>query len=161
MPDMIISANMSNTPATPTGSVSCLSQTCTLSGGDLKVRPYCIDKLNRVVTQPALDYVPFSVEICALLPPSGQCEDRCDSTDCLLVQAEELQQVADRQVARHLLLCLLLTVILVVVSKPPPVNATLTQCQPDFSLVLLLLYFLHHKMSQKKNASVISDCCER
>lgn len=62
MPDMIISANMSNTPATPT----------------------------------------------------GQCEDRCDSTDCLLVQAEELQQVADRQVARHLLLCLLLTVILVV-----------------------------------------------
>uniref|UniRef100_A0A8C4IWT8 G protein-coupled receptor 155a n=1 Tax=Dicentrarchus labrax TaxID=13489 RepID=A0A8C4IWT8_DICLA len=35
----------------------------------------------------------------------------CESTDCLLVQVE-LQQVADRQVARHLLLCLLLTVSL-------------------------------------------------
>ncbi|KAG8000657.1 hypothetical protein GBF38_017100 [Nibea albiflora] len=41
---------------------------------------------------------------------TGQCENRCESTDCLLVQVEELQQVADRQVARHLLLCLLLTV---------------------------------------------------
>ncbi|KAE8299304.1 Integral membrane protein GPR155 [Larimichthys crocea] len=41
---------------------------------------------------------------------TGQCENRCQSTDCLLVQVEELQQVADRQVARHLLLCLLLTV---------------------------------------------------
>uniref|UniRef100_A0A665WZ75 DEP domain-containing protein n=1 Tax=Echeneis naucrates TaxID=173247 RepID=A0A665WZ75_ECHNA len=42
----------------------------------------------------------------------GQCENRCESTDCLLVQVEELQQVADRQVARHVLLCLLLTVSL-------------------------------------------------
>uniref|UniRef100_A0A665WYF2 DEP domain-containing protein n=1 Tax=Echeneis naucrates TaxID=173247 RepID=A0A665WYF2_ECHNA len=41
-----------------------------------------------------------------------QCENRCESTDCLLVQVEELQQVADRQVARHVLLCLLLTVSL-------------------------------------------------
>uniref|UniRef100_A0A665WYK0 DEP domain-containing protein n=1 Tax=Echeneis naucrates TaxID=173247 RepID=A0A665WYK0_ECHNA len=40
------------------------------------------------------------------------CENRCESTDCLLVQVEELQQVADRQVARHVLLCLLLTVSL-------------------------------------------------
>uniref|UniRef100_A0AAX7SCE4 DEP domain-containing protein n=1 Tax=Astatotilapia calliptera TaxID=8154 RepID=A0AAX7SCE4_ASTCA len=46
------------------------------------------------------------------LPPSGQCESRCESTDCLLVQVEELQQVADRQVARHVLMCLLLTVSL-------------------------------------------------
>uniref|UniRef100_A0A7N6AR25 DEP domain-containing protein n=1 Tax=Anabas testudineus TaxID=64144 RepID=A0A7N6AR25_ANATE len=37
---------------------------------------------------------------------------RCGSTDCLLVQEEELQQTADRQVARHVLLCLLLTVSL-------------------------------------------------
>ncbi|XP_044221652.1 integral membrane protein GPR155 [Thunnus albacares] len=43
---------------------------------------------------------------------TGQCENRCESTDCLLVQVEELQQVADRQVARHVLLCLLLTVSL-------------------------------------------------
>ncbi|XP_029980102.1 integral membrane protein GPR155 isoform X2 [Sphaeramia orbicularis] len=58
MPDMIISTNMSNTPA------SCI----------------------------------------------GQCENSCESSDCLLVQVEELQQVTDRQVARHVLLCLLLTV---------------------------------------------------
>lgn len=43
---------------------------------------------------------------------AGQCENKCESTDCLLVQVEELQQVADRQVARHVLLCLLLTVSL-------------------------------------------------
>lgn len=43
---------------------------------------------------------------------SGHCENSCVSTDCLLVQVEELQQVADRQVARHVLLCLLLTVSL-------------------------------------------------
>nr|XP_046260103.1 integral membrane protein GPR155 [Scatophagus argus]XP_046260104.1 integral membrane protein GPR155 [Scatophagus argus]XP_046260105.1 integral membrane protein GPR155 [Scatophagus argus] len=60
MPDMIISANINNTPSTLT----------------------------------------------------GQCENRCESTDCLLVRVEELRQVTDRQVARHLLLCLLLTVSL-------------------------------------------------
>ncbi|XP_054471046.1 integral membrane protein GPR155 [Anoplopoma fimbria] len=43
---------------------------------------------------------------------AGQCENNCESSDCLLVQVEESQQVADRQVARHLLLCLLLTVSL-------------------------------------------------
>lgn len=43
---------------------------------------------------------------------SGHCENSCVSTGCLLVQVEELQQVADRQVARHVLLCLLLTVSL-------------------------------------------------
>lgn len=45
-------------------------------------------------------------------PLTGQCEVRCESTDCLLVRVEELQQAADRQVARHMLLCLLLTVTL-------------------------------------------------
>lgn len=45
-------------------------------------------------------------------PLAGQCENRCASTDCLLTQVEELQQVADRQVARHALICLLLTVSL-------------------------------------------------
>lgn len=42
----------------------------------------------------------------------------CESSDCLLVQVEELQQVSDRQTARHVLLCLLLTVSSLVVSKP-------------------------------------------
>ncbi|XP_069558700.1 lysosomal cholesterol signaling protein [Brachyistius frenatus] len=45
---------------------------------------------------------------------AGQCENRCESTDCLLVEVEELQQVADRQVVRHVLICLLLTVSLLV-----------------------------------------------
>lgn len=43
---------------------------------------------------------------------AGQCENSCESSSCLLVQAEELKQVADTQVARHVLLCLLLTVSL-------------------------------------------------
>ncbi|XP_068429089.1 lysosomal cholesterol signaling protein [Clinocottus analis] len=43
---------------------------------------------------------------------AGQCENICESSDCLLVQVEEHKQVADRQVGRHMLLCLLLTVIL-------------------------------------------------
>ncbi|XP_041857426.1 integral membrane protein GPR155 [Melanotaenia boesemani] len=42
----------------------------------------------------------------------GQCENGCQSTDCLLIHMEELQQVADRQVVRHVLMCLLLTVCL-------------------------------------------------
>uniref|UniRef100_A0A8C9YUF6 G protein-coupled receptor 155 n=1 Tax=Sander lucioperca TaxID=283035 RepID=A0A8C9YUF6_SANLU len=58
-----------------------------------------------------LHYIHLSC-ISNLLPPSGQCGNRCESTDCLLVQVEELQQVADRQVPRHVLLCLLLTVSL-------------------------------------------------
>uniref|UniRef100_A0A8C6PWU0 G protein-coupled receptor 155a n=1 Tax=Nothobranchius furzeri TaxID=105023 RepID=A0A8C6PWU0_NOTFU len=43
---------------------------------------------------------------------AGQCESGCESTDCLLAQMEELQPPPDRQVARHVLLCLLLTVFL-------------------------------------------------
>nr|XP_020452055.1 integral membrane protein GPR155 [Monopterus albus]XP_020452056.1 integral membrane protein GPR155 [Monopterus albus] len=43
---------------------------------------------------------------------TGECENRCESSECLLAQVEELQQAADRQVARHVLLCLLLTVSL-------------------------------------------------
>ncbi|XP_026150689.1 integral membrane protein GPR155 isoform X2 [Mastacembelus armatus] len=43
---------------------------------------------------------------------TGQCENRCESAECLLVQVEELQQATDRQVARHVLLCLLLIVSL-------------------------------------------------
>ncbi|KAF3694855.1 Integral membrane protein GPR155 G-protein coupled receptor PGR22 [Channa argus] len=42
----------------------------------------------------------------------GECENRCESEECLLVQVEELQQAADKQVVRHVLLCLLLTVSL-------------------------------------------------
>uniref|UniRef100_H3DHS7 G protein-coupled receptor 155 n=1 Tax=Tetraodon nigroviridis TaxID=99883 RepID=H3DHS7_TETNG len=66
-----------------------------------------------------LDLVPLvaSPEACfeaSLLPPPGQCGDRCESTDCQLARAEELQQTTDRQGARHLLLCLLLTLALLV-----------------------------------------------
>ncbi|XP_036400526.1 integral membrane protein GPR155 isoform X2 [Megalops cyprinoides] len=42
----------------------------------------------------------------------GQCGAHCESPSCLLAQEEELRQGADRQVARHVLLCLLLTVSL-------------------------------------------------
>ncbi|CAL1582310.1 unnamed protein product [Knipowitschia caucasica] len=44
---------------------------------------------------------------------SGQCETDCDPTQCLLIQQEEERlHFSDRQVARHLILCLLLTVCL-------------------------------------------------
>lgn len=88
---------------------------------------------------------------CALLPPSAECENGCRSTDCLLAEMEELQQAADKQVARHLLLCLLLTVSLLVVSKPPPVSATVTRSQPDGPA---LLYLVHHKPSQIQMAGL-------
>ncbi|KAK2850003.1 hypothetical protein Q7C36_008786 [Tachysurus vachellii] len=42
----------------------------------------------------------------------GHCGSCCDSSHCLLVKEEQKQQTADRQVARHVLLCLLLTVSL-------------------------------------------------
>ncbi|KAL7881832.1 hypothetical protein AOLI_G00086810 [Acnodon oligacanthus] len=42
----------------------------------------------------------------------GQCGSCCDSSHCLLVEEEEKWQNADRQIARHVLLCLLLTVSL-------------------------------------------------
>lgn len=64
------------------------------------------------------------IEVCLLLLPSGQCGNRCESTDCQLAQAEELLQTTDRQVARHLLLCLLLTLTLLVVSKPSANSTT-------------------------------------
>uniref|UniRef100_A0A3P8U330 G protein-coupled receptor 155 n=1 Tax=Amphiprion percula TaxID=161767 RepID=A0A3P8U330_AMPPE len=66
-------------------------------------------------SQTLFEPVPPSGELCSvsvLLTSSGQCENRCESTDCLLVQVEELQQVADRQETRHLLICVLLTVSL-------------------------------------------------
>uniref|UniRef100_A0A8B9KNZ6 G protein-coupled receptor 155 n=1 Tax=Astyanax mexicanus TaxID=7994 RepID=A0A8B9KNZ6_ASTMX len=42
----------------------------------------------------------------------GQCGSCCDSSQCLLVEEEQKWQSTDRQVARHVLLCLLLTVSL-------------------------------------------------
>uniref|UniRef100_A0A673Y1T3 G protein-coupled receptor 155 n=1 Tax=Salmo trutta TaxID=8032 RepID=A0A673Y1T3_SALTR len=48
----------------------------------------------------------------ALWPSSGPCGTGCESTGCLLAQEEQQKQLADRQVARHVLLCLLLTVSL-------------------------------------------------
>lgn len=47
---------------------------------------------------------------------TGQCGNCCDSSHCMLVEEEQKQQNADRQVARHVLLCLLLTVSLLAVS---------------------------------------------
>lgn len=41
---------------------------------------------------------------------TGQCANSCESTECLLVSEEQQRLVTDRQVARHVLLCLLLTV---------------------------------------------------
>ncbi|XP_007234921.3 integral membrane protein GPR155 [Astyanax mexicanus] len=43
---------------------------------------------------------------------TGQCGSCCDSSQCLLVEEEQKWQSTDRQVARHVLLCLLLTVSL-------------------------------------------------
>ncbi|XP_062313839.1 lysosomal cholesterol signaling protein isoform X1 [Osmerus eperlanus] len=43
---------------------------------------------------------------------TGQCGSRCESTDCLLAQEEQLRQVADKQVGRHALLVLLLMVFM-------------------------------------------------
>uniref|UniRef100_A0A8B9RG33 G protein-coupled receptor 155 n=1 Tax=Astyanax mexicanus TaxID=7994 RepID=A0A8B9RG33_ASTMX len=42
----------------------------------------------------------------------SQCGSCCDSSQCLLVEEEQKWQSTDRQVARHVLLCLLLTVSL-------------------------------------------------
>lgn len=63
-------------------------------------------------TQPLPDMIISADMSSTTTTQAGQCESRCESTDCLLVQVEELQQVADRQVARHVLMCLLLTVSL-------------------------------------------------
>uniref|UniRef100_A0AAQ5X3L6 DEP domain-containing protein n=1 Tax=Amphiprion ocellaris TaxID=80972 RepID=A0AAQ5X3L6_AMPOC len=60
----------------------------------------------------ACSWLDVVCSVSVLLTSSGQCENRCESTDCLLVQVEELQQVADRQETRHLLICVLLTVSL-------------------------------------------------
>ncbi|XP_010878195.2 integral membrane protein GPR155 [Esox lucius] len=46
----------------------------------------------------------------ALLIHPGYCGSVCESPGCLLAQEEQQRQLADRQVARHVLLCLLLTV---------------------------------------------------
>ncbi|XP_072541925.1 lysosomal cholesterol signaling protein [Salminus brasiliensis] len=43
---------------------------------------------------------------------TGQCGSSCDSSHCLLVEEEQKWQSTDKQVARHVLLCLLLTVSL-------------------------------------------------
>ncbi|XP_066542834.1 lysosomal cholesterol signaling protein isoform X2 [Hoplias malabaricus] len=43
---------------------------------------------------------------------SGECESFCDSSHCLLVEEEQKLQTTERQIARHVLLCLLLTVSL-------------------------------------------------
>ncbi|XP_064419750.1 lysosomal cholesterol signaling protein isoform X2 [Latimeria chalumnae] len=41
---------------------------------------------------------------------SGQCVNRCASENCMLAEEEQLLQNADRQLARHVLLCLLLVI---------------------------------------------------
>ncbi|XP_029386210.1 integral membrane protein GPR155 isoform X2 [Echeneis naucrates] len=88
-------------------------------GNQTLVEPNTPSELNReclicdcAPPQPMPDMIISTNINNAPAPLTGQCENRCESTDCLLVQVEELQQVADRQVARHVLLCLLLTVSL-------------------------------------------------
>ncbi|MEQ2206125.1 hypothetical protein XENOCAPTIV_023611 [Xenoophorus captivus] len=71
----------------------------------------------------------------------GQCENCCESKDCLLAQMDELQQVADRQVVRHVLLCLLLIVFLLAVSKTPPFSLWLLYNHLHGRLYLELQYF--------------------
>lgn len=64
-----------------------------------------------------MDSVGDCVTLCVF---TGQCGNCCDSSHCLLVEEEQKQQTADRQVARHVLLVLLLTVSLVAVSINVP-----------------------------------------
>lgn len=52
-----------------------------------------------------------------ILPPSGQSENSNDSRVCLVFRVEEHFRDQDRQVARHVLLCLLLAVGSLAVSK--------------------------------------------
>uniref|UniRef100_A0A3P9JFL6 G protein-coupled receptor 155a n=1 Tax=Oryzias latipes TaxID=8090 RepID=A0A3P9JFL6_ORYLA len=77
-------------PATPSGGVrECLGCDCS----PLPPMPDMIISTNVTGTTNAV-----------------QCGNCCESTDCLLGKMEELQQVGDKQVVRHVLLCLLLTV---------------------------------------------------
>uniref|UniRef100_A0A8C7PEJ7 G protein-coupled receptor 155 n=1 Tax=Oncorhynchus mykiss TaxID=8022 RepID=A0A8C7PEJ7_ONCMY len=66
----------------------------------------------RSINQGILALAGFMTSMSALWPSSGQCGTGCESTGCLLAQEEQQRQLADRQVARHVLLCLLLTVSL-------------------------------------------------
>ncbi|XP_071774016.1 lysosomal cholesterol signaling protein [Centroberyx gerrardi] len=66
-----------------------------------------------VPPQPMPDMIISTNMSNGLTMPTAQCGNRCESPDCILVQVEQLQQVADRQLARHVLLCLLLTVSLI------------------------------------------------
>ncbi|XP_071196727.1 lysosomal cholesterol signaling protein [Salvelinus alpinus] len=63
-------------------------------------------------SQPMPDMIVSTNKNDALLIEPGQCGTGCESTGCLLAQEEQQRQLADRQVARHVLLCLLLTVSL-------------------------------------------------
>lgn len=110
MPDMIMSTNV-NTPASLIGIVMYFHPQCFKVF--LNPNGTCMHK-NKMFWQSWL-----SLKFRLFSSFSDQCQNNCDPSDCLLVQVEELQQVADRQVARHVLLCLLLTVSLFAVSKWP------------------------------------------
>ncbi|XP_058248632.1 integral membrane protein GPR155 [Hemibagrus wyckioides] len=77
------------------------------------IRRGCQDcECNCSLIQAAPDICNSSVKDTPSIQP-GQCGNCCDSSHCLLVEEEQKQQTADRQVARHVLLVLLLTVSLV------------------------------------------------
>ncbi|KAK3543736.1 hypothetical protein QTP70_027151 [Hemibagrus guttatus] len=77
------------------------------------IRRGCQDcECNCSLIQAAPDICNGSVKDTPSIQP-GQCGNCCDSSHCLLVEEEQKQQTADRQIARHVLLCLLLTVSLV------------------------------------------------
>lgn len=118
------------------GSLVCLSRGSWAPNDQIQEGNYAEDLVTEVEPENQAQFEPVSSSgsrdclICDCAPPepmpdmiisinpntpvtlAGQCENRCESADCLLVQVEELQQVPDRQVARHVFLCLLLTVSL-------------------------------------------------
>ncbi|CAB1346596.1 unnamed protein product [Coregonus sp. 'balchen'] len=63
-------------------------------------------------SQPMPDMIVSTNKNDTLVIEPGQCGTDCESPGCLLAQEEQQRQLADRQVARHVLLCLLLTVSL-------------------------------------------------
>uniref|UniRef100_A0A673Y1B3 G protein-coupled receptor 155 n=1 Tax=Salmo trutta TaxID=8032 RepID=A0A673Y1B3_SALTR len=118
MPDTIDSAFFYGTPQVRRTGESRYSES-PLVEHDFIILTYCLFDFRRT-SAPQLCFDSFetmslpcgSLAMSALWPSSGPCGTGCESTGCLLAQEEQQKQLADRQVARHVLLCLLLTVSL-------------------------------------------------
>lgn len=65
---------------------------------------------NRTTIQSIPSRILNHNETDTLSTPPGGCRNCCESSNCLLVKEEQKEQNADKQVARHLLLCLLLSI---------------------------------------------------